>query len=333
MATLKVNVMKSYCEMFELTLPLSTTVGGIKSAVSQNHKIKRDNQYLTYLGRLLKDDEKAASLRANNETLRLRLVLKDQPRSKVAEFPRPPKFHIEDEKETTHQAAQVFKLHVPLNLENNNIAQVIHLRGHVRPQGQAAAPPVEEAQPAQPDPAQAAPPQPAPQPARQGIRGFWLFRFINFFLLIRLVLFFHIFARGEPQIQTILFFACAGYYLWRVGFVDWIRRKFFPNRRRNNNNARGDRHVVIDRPLTRRDLIERFIIGLFASLFPMWRPPVVRVRQHQNQEVQNDNAAVNNRDDDAKADDGVLNGNNDQHENVEEDTGNQEGEPQHEHQD
>jgi len=299
MTTLQVNVRKNYCEVIELVLPLYATVAGIKRAVFQKNKIECDNQYLTYLGRLLQDDEKVTTLKPKRGALQLRLVLKDQPRVKVASIPKPTTFNVEDEKGGAQHDWAIPQLHNLFNLGQNNVAQVIHFRGPpIRPQGEAPAPaPAEDAQPAQAAPAQPAARVPAAQPARAN--RFWdIFRFFNVFLLFRLFLFVHIFARGEPEFQSILFIACGCYYLWRVGLAQWVWRKICPNRRRNrrrdgrnnnarnarNNNARRNEPIVLDRPLTRRELIERFLVGLFASLFPMWRPPVVRIRVPQNQE-------------------------------------------------
>jgi len=326
---MQVNVRKTYCEVIELFIPLNTTIGGVKLAVFQKNKIECDNQYLTHLGRLLKDDEKVTTLKPERGTLQLRLVLKDQPRIKIAAIPKPTKLNVEDEKGGVQHDWAIPQLHNLLNLGHNNVAQVIHLRGHpVRPQGEAAPPePAEDAQPVQ----QAAPAQPAARVAANQAapraNRFWnIFRFFNVFLLFRLFLFVHIFARGEPEFQTILFIACGCYYLWRVGLAQWVWRKICPNRRRNrrrngrnnnagnarNNNARRNEPVVLDRPLTRRELIERFLVGLFASLFPMWRPPVVRIREPQIQQggAANDgDAAANNP---APADNDAPDANNDQ---------------------
>jgi len=338
MNTLQVNVQKNYSQVLQLTLPLSATVGGVKYEVSKKQKIEYDNQYLTYLGRLLKDNEKVTSLKPGSRRLQLRLVLKNQQCPKIVNIPKPERFHRLNEMVQTQNAWVFPQLQNLLTQEQNNVPQqqAIDARRNPEPHQREAAVRPEAGEIAQP----VVDPQPAAREAvGHGANRFWnIFCGLNVFLIFRLVLFAYIIGRDEPDFQVILTIACVCYYLWCIGFVTWLRRKlrrFFrlnipPGNGNNNaggagiNNARRDEPVMLDRHLTRRELVERFFVGLFASLFPMWRPPIVRIREPQNQHVAPNQGvdAPNNR---RRAHEEVADANNNRLEN--------DGNVEHEHQD
>jgi len=154
---------------------------------------------------------------------------------------------------------------------------------------------VPQAAPAVPQPAVQAPAQPqvqAPAPilpnvgAAQPARG--IANLMQPAVAFRLFMFYYLFCSPSlPEWQRTAFIgALVLFYLYTVDFVGYL----FPTWRQRRNNAAPNADLDIipagpnddendqpnparqRRPLSKRELVERFVVGLIASLLPSWNP-------------------------------------------------------------
>lgn len=159
--------------------------------------------------------------------------------------------------------------------------QLARVQSAPAPVAQPAAP-VQPAQ-AQPAPQPAAIPQNPPAPEAAPRRRFA--EMIRPGIAFRLFMFYYLFCSPTlPEWQRTAFVgALVMFYMYSVNLMGYL----FPNwRNRNANQQDQDLDIIAPgpnddenapqndavEPLTRRELVERFVVGLVASLLPTWNP-------------------------------------------------------------
>lgn len=151
----------------------------------------------------------------------------------------------------------------------------------------APLPAAQPAAPAQPAPVQVQP-QPAVQPpAQPEVPRRRLAELVRPGMAFRLFMFYYLFCSPAlPEWQRTAFIgALCMFYMYNVDLMGYLFPTWRENRRNPQNqdldvippgpdDVDNNRQDPIDRdgPLTKRELVERFVVGLIASLVPGWNP-------------------------------------------------------------